>query len=536
MEISDTLNQDLLNVSCFPDGGEKSEEGEQLSVDQILDKYVGAFGRAQLAHVLIVSLGWAFDSMHTLIAVFADAQPSWQCVNSKALDSSKNATVMLPPRWCSPQSDICEMDPSVWEWVNGNGASVVSQWDLICHNKFKAGFPASLFFIGCILGAGILGSLADTCLGRKRTLILSCLIMSVSGFLTALSPNIWVYSAIRLISGFGRAGVGICSLVLSTELVGHKWRGQIGLYGFLFFSAGFASLPAIAYMTKSSWRTTYIFISSLSMAYCCLFLPFIQESPRWLIIRKQEAEALKILRKMATRNNNHLPQNVGISITTNQDISRAKNMKSILEVPWARRRMAVLMAVGAGTGVVYYGMPLNIGNLNFNPYINTSLNALMEVPAIAVGTLLLPITDRRILISVSASTCALCCIVCSFVSNGWMPMIAELTGFLAMCTTFDVVYVFSLELFATDVRSIAVAMLRQAIMAGAAMAPLAVVGGRTHSFLSFLVFGGFAVLSALLTLILPETRNRPLYETMEEQGEEQAGGTRKPFLKTTALA
>ncbi|KAH9291915.1 hypothetical protein KI387_042896, partial [Taxus chinensis] len=179
--------------------------------------------------------------------------------------------------------------------------------------------------------------------------------------------------------------------------------------------------------------------------------------------------ALNTLAKMATWNNKHLPQNVRKSIAAMHE--KTNNLNSILTVAWARRIMLVLMAVGGGTGLVYFGMPLNIGNIKFNPYINTSLNALMEVPAIAAGTLLLPITDRRLLVSVSSGIYALCCIICSFVSNGWIQIVVELTGFLAVCMTFDLTYVFCLELFATEVRSVVVAMLRKAIMAGAAIAP-----------------------------------------------------------------
>ena len=130
METSYTLNQHFLYVSFFPDDGGKSEnheEREKLCVDEILEKYVGGFGKTQLVHVLIVSLGWVFDAMHILIAVFSDAQPSWQCQNSKNVEFGKNVTANLPPQWCTPKSDICEMDRSVWEWVDGNGASVVSQ-------------------------------------------------------------------------------------------------------------------------------------------------------------------------------------------------------------------------------------------------------------------------------------------------------------------------------------------------------------------------------------------------------------------------
>ncbi|PQQ05368.1 hypothetical protein Pyn_36562 [Prunus yedoensis var. nudiflora] len=60
-------------------------------------------------------------------------------------------------------------------------------------------------------------------------LFLTCLVMSLSTFLTAFSSNIWIYSILRFITGFGRATIGTSALVLSTELVGRRWRGQ-GFY------------------------------------------------------------------------------------------------------------------------------------------------------------------------------------------------------------------------------------------------------------------------------------------------------------------
>lgn len=503
-----------------------------LSVDQILDQHVGGFGPAQLLHVLMVSLAWAFDAMHSFIPIFTDAQPSWRCTASQTPDFTHNvplqlsSTSMSGQKWCTPMSDLCEMDGSLWEWVDGRGSSVVSEWGLICHDKFKSGIPASLFFMGCILGSAFLGPLGDASLGRKKTLMLSCFVMSISGFLTALSPNIWIYSSLRLISGFGRAGVGTSSLVLSTEAVGSNWRGQVGLYGFVFFSVGFASLPGIAYLTRSSWRMAYISISALSMAYCCLLLPFVFDSARWLVIRKRETDALDILKKMATRNAKCLPDNVRI---TSASAEGAKNsapaMVNMLKVAWVRWRIVALMAAGATVGLVYYGLPLSVRNMKVNPYMSTELNALIEIPAIAVGNILLPRVGRRILISISCMTCTLCCVASAVfcaMDIGWMQMVLETMGFWAICVAFDVLYIFCLELFATNVRSVAVATMRQAIMAGAAIAPAIAVMGRRRSWVSFVALGGFAMWAGLLVLLLPETRNRPLYETLQEQEVEEA--------------
>ena len=113
--------------------------------------------------------------------------------------------------------------------------------------------------MGCLVGGLVLATLADSSLGRKNMLFLSCLTMSLSSMLTVYSTNIWAYSALRLVCGFGRATIGTCALVLTIELVGKRWRGQVGVIGFFFFAIRFFSLPAIAYWNKgSSWRSLYL--------------------------------------------------------------------------------------------------------------------------------------------------------------------------------------------------------------------------------------------------------------------------------------
>jgi len=44
------------------------------------------------------------------------------------------------------------MDPSVWEWVGGEGISTVSEWGLICGDEYKVGLAQSAFFVGAFMG------------------------------------------------------------------------------------------------------------------------------------------------------------------------------------------------------------------------------------------------------------------------------------------------------------------------------------------------------------------------------------------------
>ncbi|KAF8407488.1 hypothetical protein HHK36_006622 [Tetracentron sinense] len=500
----------------------------ELTVDEIIEEYVGSFGFSQMVQVFLVSLAWIFDSQNTLVTIFSDAQPSWSCKGGGS--------------WCakgglSESKSVCGLPSGTWEWIGGNSSSTIAEWGLVCDHKFVAGLPASLFFLGSLMGSAFYGRLADSYLGRKNTVLLSCLLTSVTTFATSLSPNVWIYALLRFSNGFARSGIGICCLVLSTEAVGRKWRGQVGQYGFFFFTAGFLSLPLIAYPTRTSWRNIYKIISLLPLIYSLLILPFVSESPRWLMIMGRTKEAFDVLNKLARLNGKILPKNLTISNPSSTKFSdqNATKSKSLWSARWATRRMILVMIAGLGVGFVYYGIQLNVENLNFNLYYTVALNAMMEIPAVFIGSVLLSFTDRRVLLSMSAYIAGVSCIVCIFFSGkkkdggegknefrgSWPQLTIEGIGFMAASTAFDLLYIYCVELFPTNVRNFAVSLLRQSLMLGASMAPLLVVLGRLSTSLSFLIFGGFAIFSGLLTIWLPETRNAPLYETLEQQEEEE---------------
>lgn len=66
----------------------------------------------------------------------------------------------------------------------------------------------------------------------------------------------------------------------------------------------------------------------------------------------------------------------------NMDILSA--IEASLEKKWAFRGLRAVMFVGFGTGMVYYGMPLGVTNLDFNLYSSVTPNALAELPSTLV--------------------------------------------------------------------------------------------------------------------------------------------------------
>ncbi|OVA12076.1 General substrate transporter [Macleaya cordata] len=228
---------------------------------------------------------------------------------------------------------------------------------------------------------------------------------------------------------------------------------------------------------------------------------------------------MEVLNKLAKLNKKKLPKNLTILNHSMAEANKLRSNKSLWSARWARRILTIVIA-GFGIGFVYYGIQLNVENLNFNLYSTVIINVIMEIPAVFIGSILLSIMDRQRIIP----------IICNPGEEGkgknkssgsWGQLTAEAVGFMAVTISFDVLYVYCVELFPTNLRNFALSMLRQALMLGASLAPLLVVLGRSSPSISFLIFGGLAIFSRILMLWLPETRNAPLYETLEQQEEEE---------------
>ena len=488
------------------------------SLDETFERYIGDFGWAQLLQAFLVSFAWVFDAQQTFISVFTDAEPPWHCTE-------------LGTELCTSVSNICQLPKGSWAWDRPADTSIVSEWTLVCAGSIIKSLPASSFFMGCMVGGLVLATLADSSLGRKNMLFFSCLLMSATGILTIFSPNVWIYSGFRFLSGFGRATIGTCAIVLSTELVGKRWRSQVGVCGFFLFTLGFLSLPAIAYLSRgSSWRYLYLWTSVPASLYCVLVHFFVRESPRWLLVRGRKEEAVATLKSIGAVNNSSFTLSFsGLPFeeeeTTNLHLYSVISI--LLEKRWALRRLSAVMTVGFGVGMVYYGMPLALGNLPFNLYWNVTFNALSELPASLIAFFFIERLNRKSSVLVFTMTSGVCSIMCVVMGEEWasLKIGLELVSFFSTCTAFDILLIYTIELFPTCVRNSAMAMVRQALVFGGVFCPVIVEIGRGNGYLSYGVFGVVIISCGLFVGCLPETKGGTLCDTMEEEENKQRAGS-----------
>lgn len=306
----------------------------------------------------------------------------------------------------------------------------------------------------------------------------------------------------------------------------------MGILGFFCFGLGFISLPAIAYINRrSTWRNIYLFTSIPAIIYCTLVHIFVCESPRWLFVKGRKEEAVSTLRSIAPIS----PSGETLSLsavdavdcekeTMNVDLYSA--IKILFQRRWAFRRLSAVMVIGFGTGMVYYGMPLGVGNLAFNLYLSVTLNALAELPSALMAFLLIGRLNRRsslLFFTIISGVCSIMCVVLGHDGRPGLQIGLELVSFFSACTALNVLLIYTLELFPTCVRISAMSMVREAVVFGAVLSPDLVAASRKNGFLSYGLFGLVIGSCGVFVACLPETRGGSLCDTVDELDRKEEG-------------
>ena len=465
-------------------------------LNEIIERSLGDFRPAQFIQAILISLPLLFDGQQTFISVYTDAEPTWHC-------STNYST-------CNSISNVCKLSKTAWAWDGHVDKTIISEWGLECESSIITGLPASSYFMGCLIGGFVLATLGDTSLGRKNLIFLSCFGMSVTGLITIFSTNIWIYSSLRFVCGFFRASIITCALVLLTEMVGKQWRGRVGIVGFFCFTLGLLSLPIIAYVNRdSSWRTLDLWTYIPAILYCIIVYFFVIESPRWLSMQGLDVEAVAVLKRLGT-----LVNEFNSNVLFKQDTSKASlysSMKTLFKSRWAFRRVLAGMALG-------FGMLLGVGNLGYNIYLSVAFNGLLDIPSYFLTFYLIERWNRKnsmLVFSIVSGLCSMLVVVVD--GRKGVEIGLELASLFNVCMAFNVILIYTTELFPTSVRSSATSIVRQTIVFGAALSPLLISAGRKHKFLSYGVFGLVIICSGFFVVFLPETRGVTLSDTMDEQ-------------------
>ncbi|XP_045679940.1 solute carrier family 22 member 5 isoform X3 [Phyllostomus hastatus] len=353
-------------------------------------------------------------------------------------------------------------------------STIVTEWNLVCEDDWKAPLTVSLFFGGVLVGSFISGQLSDR-FGRKNVLFVTMAVQTGFSFLQVFSKNFEMFSVLFFIVGMGQISNYVAAFVLGTEILSKSVRIIFSTLGVcIFYAFGYMLLPLFAYFIRD-WRMLLLALT-VPGVLCALLWWFIPESPRWLISQGRFKEAEVIIHRAAKINGIVAPS-VIFEPSELQDLSSQKQPShSILDLLRTRNiRMVTIMSIilWMTISVGYFGLSLDTPNLHGDVYMNCFLSAMVEVPAYVLAWLLLRYLPRRYSMATALFLGGIVLLFVQLVPPDlyYLSTVLVMVGKFGITAAFSMVYVYTAELYPTVVRNMGVGVSSTASRLGSILSP-----------------------------------------------------------------
>ena len=231
------------------------------------------------------------------------------------------------------------------------------------------GWVVSSALIGCLFGAIAAGPLSIK-LGRKQSLIISAILFSISAFGSGL-PELFPQTVSTLVFFriLGGLGIGIASMnapMYIAEIAPSDIRGKMVTYYQLAIVIGFFIVFLATYFIgnnlseadniKFGWRRMF-WSELIPSALFLILLFFVPKSPRWLVLKGKEKEALEVLSKIhqESQASKELQEIKSSLSKDNTEVKTNYLSKAIIGIIAIGTALSVLQQFTGINAVLYYG-------------------------------------------------------------------------------------------------------------------------------------------------------------------------------------
>ena len=164
-------------------------------------------------------------------------------------------------------------------------------------DSFQEGFAVSSAALGCIAGPLVAATLSDK-VGRRGTLAFSAILLFAASIGTALPNDMATFNVFRILGGIGVGLASVISPMYIAEMAPARIRGRLVSVNQLAVVTGLFAAVVVSYTLsfRGDWR--WMFGSEcLPAAVWLAVLIALPESPRWLVAKGRNAEALQLLNR-----------------------------------------------------------------------------------------------------------------------------------------------------------------------------------------------------------------------------------------------
>ncbi|OAG03352.1 general substrate transporter [Paraphaeosphaeria sporulosa] len=297
------------------------------------------------------------------------------------------------------------------------------------------GLLTALYSIGSIISLPVVPFVADH-MGRKAAIALGCTVMITGAIVQGTATTLTNFMAGRSLMGFGNSLAQLSSPLLLTELCHPQHRARVtATYNCLWYS-GAIVCTWLTFGTKRldsnwSWRVPALG-QALPSIVQLLFIFFIPESPRWLVARGRNQEALNILGKYHANGDINDPavqyefHEIRETLQIEFQYQTSSSYLDFFRTPGNRYRLLLLASLGlfsqwSGNGLVsYYATDvynsIGIRDADMQLGMNGGITVMSLIVSVSCSLLVDRVGRRPLFIAATASMCT-CFIVWTVASS-----------------------------------------------------------------------------------------------------------------------
>ncbi|XP_066993627.2 solute carrier family 22 member 2 [Anabrus simplex] len=463
----------------------------------------------------------------------ASSNYTWREPKMRALDES-TCPAKLFSRKLIPCKDFIFDDDEI---------TIANEWGIVCDDTWMLSFVGTINNVGQFAGLPFAGLFSDR-MGRKTTLVLSTIASGIFGLVRSFSGDYIFFVVMEFLEPVFGVGMYTSAFVLCMELVGPEKRVLGGMIVSLFYALGEASLGAVAWAVKD-WRML-LWVTYAPALLLFVYYWLMPESVRWLMARGRTEDARRVLLKVAKQNKTTLSETLLHDFLYGRREPGQSNASQSSSSPDAegtiagaestfvplkgslmealRSKILVLRLLNCSycwmaNTFVYYGLSLFSVAIGGNKYLNFILVSLIELPAYVLMYFLTDRLGRRTTLAASLALSGISCGTFVFIpqeADEWLHMLPYMLGKFSITIAFSVLFIYSAELFPTTLRHSLLSVCSMFGRLGSIMAPQTPLLAKYVESLPIIMFCILSISSGVLTLLLPETVNVKLPDTVME--------------------
>lgn len=384
-----------------------------------------------------------------------------------------------------------------WTYADSNGNpllgwTLTDSFDLVCGRDWLRSAFQSSVSTGVVLASVIWGSFSDRH-GRYLTIKVCYVCSLLSGLLSCLADDYFVYTLARAICSFGDIGLAVSMITIIVETLGNKFRGAICIIAYTGWAFGVMITPWLTELM--SYKVFMIFTVICHLLTLPWILLTIRESVRWSLVNGYFEEAKRELVRIVGCNKwwSSNGQVVGASSELEKEIGwkfdklrekfavvseKRRIEKELVEANWSKTKLCLMSIFGGfsklnqllqskelivvslmmiwvtfNCELLYMTTVLINSDIGNDIKLNYFIGGIMETMASIVAIYLINFVTRKLSIMGILLTISSFCLILALTHQ--LPQISiwvlNLTK-LSVSTLSSVIYVTTTELYPTDLR------------------------------------------------------------------------------------